>query len=480
MKRDKTLTIRQADKGTCLVVMDTQDYVREGLEHLSDPKIYKEVDHNKTVEVAHKANWICRHYASTTILSKTKATNLSNKVSEVRDQQIYFLRKVHKTPNTIRPIVSGSSGPTEKLSGHLCEMLSPHLDEVNHLVRNSMDAINRLSSINLAQETEVLLVTLDVEALYLSIPQAAGIEVVLQRVVHTNPATSRTSEFKNYLRDALRVVIRDNHFNFANRYFDQIRGVAMGTRCAPPFANLFLASLEERALETWKGTPPKEWMRFFDDIFLIWTGGEHQLRDFVKHLNSQYSTIHFKEEHSRERATFLDINIFKGRRFRESGVLDTSLHIKSTNPQSYLHYRSCHPQGLFKNIIRGEILRTLRATSDREDFQDHLQHLLSKFQDRGYPTRLVYGVADTIRYSDREEYLMGKDEQLAPRDRLFYSVDYHPGMDYKNIREVVEDERLPFSPVLSNKRPPSLKDMLVRAKVHSPMGGLGELPEAFT
>ena len=53
------------------------------------------------------------------------------------------------------------------------------------------------------------------------------------------------------VRDFLKVVIKENTFRFNDRFYDQVKGVAMGTRCAPPpFANLFLAVLEERALGT--------------------------------------------------------------------------------------------------------------------------------------------------------------------------------------------------------------------------------------
>ena len=38
LKGNRELTIRQADKGSCLVVMNTSDYLREGYQHLQDKK----------------------------------------------------------------------------------------------------------------------------------------------------------------------------------------------------------------------------------------------------------------------------------------------------------------------------------------------------------------------------------------------------------------------------------------------------------
>ncbi len=34
---------------------------------------------------------------------------------KVRTQRMYFLKKLHKNPHGIRPIVSGCSGPTERI-----------------------------------------------------------------------------------------------------------------------------------------------------------------------------------------------------------------------------------------------------------------------------------------------------------------------------------------------------------------------------
>ena len=475
LKRDKNLTIRQADKGSCLVVQDTSDYIKEGLEHLEDTRIYKKVDHNRTEEVTHKANWICRHYSSTKVLSATKSSHLSTKISDVRTQQLYFLRKVHKNPHKIRPIVSCSSGPTEKLSGHLCTVLSAHLDNVHSLIRNSQQAVSILDSKDLSAHPDVMLVSLDVEALYLSIPQGPGIEQVLQRVVRTIPATSRASEYKNFLRDALRCVIRDNHFSFNESHYDQVRGVAMGTKCAPPFANLYLATLEERALEQWTGTAPQAWMRFLDDVLMLWTGGEEELQELLNHLNSQVSSIKFTMKHSKSTATFLDLEVYKGRKFRETGHLDTKLHIKATNPQSYLHFTSCHPNYIFSNIIRGEILRTLRATPDGEVFHDMVGQLLPKFTNRGYPRELFHRIAHSISFDQREYHLTPKPQKQLPPEVVLFSVPHHPALDYSAIGRITADDHTPFQPMLVRTRPINHGDLLVRARTR-PLDSSSPLP----
>ena len=364
--------------------------------------------------------------------------------------------------------MSASSGPTEKISGFLVKKLAPHLEDVPQLVRNSIQVVQILEELDLAGDPDCMLVTLDVEALYPSIPQGAGIEMVLQRVSPTNPPTSKQNCLKNMMRDLLKIVLGDNHFQFGQEFYNQTKGVAMGTRCAPHFANLFMAALEERALETWKGTQPKLWLRFLDDIFMLWKSSRTELDRFHNHLNSQMSSINFTMECSEDRAVFLDLQIYKGSRFREKKILDTSLHVKTTNPQNFLHHSSCHPPQTFATIVRGEILRAVRCTSDRETYTTILDRLLEKFRSRGYPEWLLRRKADIIEHSCRSQLLIPSPKRTLEQDVAMFSATYTPAISSTAIRRVLEDKETPFQPMVLRPRPTSIQDRLVRAKVGHP------------
>ena len=312
LRRNRDITIREADKGSCIVLLDTSQYIEEGYNHLADKTIYQELDHDRTLEVAHKANWAIRHHQQFGALNPVQEVNLYTQPNGTRTQEMYFLRKVHKTPHKIRPIVSCSSDPTERISGYLCRLLSPHLDNVKSLVMNSQQVVQTIESLDLSDHTNVTLVSLDVESLYLSIPQGVGIEMVLQRVLPTSPPLATYNTLMNLVQDLLKIVIKDNTFRFHDKFFNQVKGVAMGTKCAPPFANLFLATLEEKALATWHGPHPLLWLRFLDDVLMLWSGDNDQLQTFLSHLNSQMSQIKFTMSSSRESTTFLDLEIYKG------------------------------------------------------------------------------------------------------------------------------------------------------------------------
>ena len=93
------------------------------------------------------------------------------------------------------------------------------------------------------------------------------------------------------LIDLAEVVLKNNMFEFNGRFYHQIRGTAIGTKCAPPYSILFLADLEEKLLSSYE-CGPSVWWRYIDGVFLIWTHGEEELQKFIDFLNaSQHHTI---------------------------------------------------------------------------------------------------------------------------------------------------------------------------------------------
>ena len=290
--------------------------------------------------------------------------------------------------------------------------------------------------------------------LYLSNPQANGIEMVLQRIFPTSPPQSIQNAQKNFARDLMRVVIRDNTFRLYN-----------WARCAPPFANLFLASLEEQALSAWTGTHPLLWLWLLDDVLMLWSGTTDELSTFLQHLNSRMASTKFTMEKSQESVTFLDLEIYKGHRFQATGVLDIKPFVKATNPQAFLLFESCHPRFIFPTIVRGEIIRVLRASSDAEIFSIAVSKLLNRFQQRGYPKPLLMEVASSISFCHRPHYLIPQPKRTLEPNTTIFSAPFHPAIDTHSILEAILDSDTPFLPMVTRPRPLLAQDLLVRAKL---------------
>ena len=96
-------------------------------------------------------------------------------------------------------------------------------------------------------------------------------------------------------------MLKNNTFEFNDKYYKQLYGTAMGTKTAPSYA--WKTILDSSPCQ------PKYYRRFIDDILLIWEHGEEELNKFIDAMNNFHHSIKFTMEKSLEKVTFLDINI---------------------------------------------------------------------------------------------------------------------------------------------------------------------------
>ena len=151
--------------------------------------------------------------------------------------------------------------------------------------------------------------------------------------------------------DLAECVLKNNIFEHNLSFFKQIRGTAIGTKMAPPYAIIFMGNLEERILQDCR-FKPLVWWRYSDDIFLLWQHGEEKLKEFVDILNRYHPSIKFTSKYFRERIDFLDVEIIK-----EANRLLTDVFVKSTDTHQYLHATSCHSYHSKKSIPYSQALR---------------------------------------------------------------------------------------------------------------------------
>ncbi len=76
----------------------------------------------------------------------------------------------------------------------------------------------------------------------------------------------------------LKAVLHCNNFIFLSDNYLQVGGIAMVTRAAPSYANIFMGDLEHRQL---KNAPVKPllYLRYIDDIFCIFDRCETKMEE---------------------------------------------------------------------------------------------------------------------------------------------------------------------------------------------------------
>ena len=153
----------------------------------------------------------------------------------------------------------------------------------------------------------------------------------------------------------------------------------------------------------------KLYLRYIDDLFLIWTGTKDQFKGFISNLNNQHPSIKFTYKISNTSIDFLVTVVYiKNRR------IHTSIFKKPTNTQNYLHYKAEHLRTLKNSIPFGQILRIKRICSEAREFLQNCKKMLDKFSERGYPKTTIQEAFCKSTTFQRENLLKSEYPLLLP------------------------------------------------------------------
>jgi hypothetical protein len=461
------IIIKPADKGNATVVQNRIDYLREGYRQLSDEEAYKALNKDPTELYRREiVNMVEDMYQSGELDERVKQY-LMDPVCKA--SRFYLLPKIHKgtIPTPGRPVVSGNGCPTEKISSFVDHFLNPTTQLIKSYVKDTTHFLQLMNGLGDIPQG-ALLVTLDVVGLYPNIPNAQGLEAARVALEKSRPDPNVRPSNRSLMK-LLNVVLTRNNFVFNGKHYLQIRGTAIGTKVAVGFANNFMGFFERLFVYIFD-KQPLVWLRFIDDIFMIWTHGEESLKEFVTYLNSCVDSINFTTESSENTVNFLDMKV----KIRDQRI-QTDLYSKPTDSHSYLLYNSAHPQRCKDSIPYSQFLRVRRICSLESDYKDHILVLTCHFMRRGYPMKLLSEAAKIVQSLDREELLemTARGNEKTGDDKVFLITTYNP--NYQQLRHIVHGnwEMLGKSPatdflyerrlMCGYRRPKNLRDILIRA-----------------
>ena len=474
LKCDRSIVIKEADKGSGVVVWDREAYIKEAQNQLGDTAVYAELDSDPSEHL--------QQIIDNTINNIREQDDIDERTSEyllVNNPKLgrfYLLPKIHKRLNSVpgRPVISNCGFYTENISQFLDHHLQPLAKSVRSYIKDTNHFLQKIANLDELPENAILC-TVDVVGLYLSIPHDEGLEALRVALNGREDQSVSTSS----LVELADLVLKNNFFEFNGSYFQQLRGTAIGTKCAPSYAILFLAALEEKLLEEAQ-YKPFIWWRFIDDIFLVWLHGEEKLSEFINFLNGAHHSIKFTAEWFKEKINFLDVQVI-----REGTKLMTDLYSKPTDTHQLLHRTSCHPNHTKKGIPYSQALRMRRICSEDRFFENRVADLKTWLLDRGYTEGDIDEQVDRVKGLDRVS-LLSRQQQPKDDTRIPLVFTYHPALhrvyevlrQSQNILLVDTEHRNLFKDkiFISFRKAKSLKDNLGKtATIGGGVGGKGNL-----
>ena len=457
---DKEIIIKEADKGGCVVIMNTSHYVNMVKSQLNDSTTYRKVKPNCDNLVMNKLTEFVKKYKN--VLTSQESNYLSK--FSYSTSNFYGLPKIHKSKiieeaikhqNTecinilepidlkLRPIIAGPKCPTRPLSNLIDILIKPLLLHVKSYIKDNIDFLQKCSRIN---STNTVLATFDVTSLYTSIPHNYGLEAIKYWLdkyrSSVNPRYSTS-----FILEAITFILTNNNFAFDDEYCNQILGTAMGSIFAPDYAGLTVGYLEIKLyticeLKWGKVTMLyiyENWSRFLDDCHITLDTKDVIPEDLLAILNSINKNIQFTMDYSDKEIPFLDILI------KRDDNIWMDLYHKPTDTQRYVSFDSNHPSHCKRNIpftLARRICTIVENECRKTSLLDSLRKNLST---QKYPLQVINrGISKALSIPQNE--LRKPAESKEDNNILSFTTTYNP-----NNPEIFDVIKSGFTNLKNNK-----------------------------
>ena len=485
LRTNKNIVIKKADKGSAIVIMDKPEYLKKVYSHLNNREAYEKL--TNTEEIMNTKTLINSFLEF--LEKKGHITHKTRKFMSPPENHrlglFYILPKIHKKEIPGRPIVSSINSLTQNISRFLSLCIANLVPKLESYIKNTKHFLQKIISKKKIIGKDTFLVSIDVTALYTNIPHEEGINACLYYIEKYRNELPHFVPNKTIMKTLFLFVLENNFFEFDNIIYKQLFGTSMGTIMAPQYANLFLGYLEEKKiLNTRFRKFMKIFLRFLDDIFLVWSGSENELKSFINYLNQIHDTIKFTHTYSKKEVTFLDTTIYKNQKTHK---LQSKLYTKPTDTKTLLHYKSYHPLHTKKSIIYSQAIRYRMIITNNRILETHLKDLKKTFQKRGYPLNIINTEINKVKSMTQRQLLINTNHikqnnyqyrnKKASKKTLPFITPYSEHS--KSINTVLnkhwniikEDSELcdifPNKPFIAYTRHKNLKDILISSKFGS-------------
>ena len=282
LQKNRVITIKECDKGGGIIILDTDEYIRSCNQHLSsklknsdgsESPYYCKVGEEFLEKAKSEILNVLKRAADDKIISSEEFDGMDPTGKGAAT--FYQLFKVHKPHQEgrappERPIISGSGSITEGISQYVQHHIKDLSVQHPSYTQDTPDLLRTIAGLENIPD-DAILVTCDISALYTNIQRHDGVEAV-KKVLETRKDKTIPSDF---IIELLDLVLKYNIFVFDGQLYQQLIGTAIGTKCAPNVADIFMSFIDEKikniAMKFGQNglSPLLLFRRFLDDILFL-------------------------------------------------------------------------------------------------------------------------------------------------------------------------------------------------------------------
>ncbi|CAF5111945.1 unnamed protein product, partial [Rotaria sp. Silwood1] len=482
LQKRTDIIIRPADKNVGIVILESNVYESKVLQQLQDTEFYNKLNYIPSTQIFKRIKFELNQLFN----NKQISFYILKLLLPMKPTcaTFYILPKLHKIKCPGRPIVSGIQHVTSNISKYLERHLTPfisHLHQIaideyqidnyivlkdtNHLLIE-IENINKELNVKNLNIKNLTLITGDITSLYTNIDQDDGISTLMKFISSYTHITNFPLSL-NAFGKLLDLVLKNNVFMFKGQYYHQVKGTAMGTALAPPYANIYVFCKEIVALKQFiKKYSSRLLLRFFrflDDIFILLLSNDILIINELQHLlNSTNPNLKYTFEISKSNIHYLDVNIIKNSTLNR---LETSLYVKPSNTFQYLQFSSSHPRHIINNIPLSLSNRIIRICSSTTSKWYEFFNLFTRLLSRGHNATNILRKILELENSDRHELIQRPKKTNKKDIHQNVIIPFHSQLP--NIRLIFQNEfsmNIPENIRFIYKCDPNLHNLLIRSR----------------
>ena len=470
LRKNHNIIIKPTDKNLGPAAMDTTEYIKQTLQEHLLTNTYKQLSEmeakNRMIHLKEiLKNLVATHSKS---LSKPELTYFQRSLQSFHRLPIFYgLPKVHKNPVTLRPVVSTSGSLLAIFSTWLDYKMKELLPLVQSYVKNSFNTITELKNLQIPKNA--LLFSADATSMYTNIDTTTGISAVKDFIL-TNKDKIPNDFPTNLFLYILNLVMENNIFTFANTYWWQLTGTAMGTPVACAYATVTFGQFENSVILNNFRNHLLFYKRYIDDIIGIWLPSDDNDSTtwnlFKETLNS-WGNLKWIIEEPSKKTVFLDLEIQL-----QDSTISFKTYQKDMNLYLYIPPSSAHPPSCFKGLIMGEV-RRYWLQNNPDDFQKILCKFIERLTERGHTVENIKPFLEQAALLLDTPKTNSTRNKNASDNTLYIHKAFHPnGLQRKDLRNLYQKILEPFlnfdKMTIAMSRPTNLRDVLTKASLTLP------------